>query len=102
MFGRKSIILESYKILKKLQNEGYIHSLENKDNQNNRLIFNSTEEIIAETDMNALYTLTIRNENLITITNSNSIRRFDINTGRRISDTKTIIEGWITAIAPYY
>ena len=61
----------------------------------------STEETITETEVTGLYTLTIHNDNLIVTTNSNSIRRFDINSGERISDTETIIEGWITAIAPY-
>lgn len=40
--NKKSIIPESYKILEKLQNEGYIHSLKNKNNA--RLIFNLTEK----------------------------------------------------------
>ncbi|MFT5254640.1 MAG: hypothetical protein ACI87N_003717 [Flavobacteriales bacterium] len=61
----------------------------------------STEETIAETEVTGLYTLAIHNNNLIVTTNSNAIRRFDINSGKRISDTETIIEGWITAIVPY-
>jgi hypothetical protein len=61
----------------------------------------STEETIAETEVTGLYTLAIYNDNLIVTTNSNAIRRFDINSGERISDTRTIIEGWITAIVPY-
>jgi hypothetical protein len=61
----------------------------------------STEETIAETEVTGLYTLAIHNDNLIVMTNSNAIRRFDINSGERISDTETIIEGWITAIVPY-
>jgi hypothetical protein len=61
----------------------------------------STEETIAETEVTGLYTLAIHNDNLIVTTNSNAIRRFDINSGERISDTETIIEGWITAIVPY-
>ena len=61
----------------------------------------STEETIAETEVTALYTLAIDNDNLIVITNSNAIRRFDINSGERLSDTETIIDGWITAIVPY-
>ncbi|WP_375559132.1 DUF5050 domain-containing protein [Bernardetia sp. OM2101] len=61
----------------------------------------STEEIITETEITGLYTLAIQNDNLIVTTNSNAIRRFDINSGERISDTETIIEGWITAIVPF-
>ncbi|WP_341216338.1 hypothetical protein [uncultured Wocania sp.] len=61
----------------------------------------STEETIAETEVTALYTLAIHNDNLIVTTNSNAIRRFDISSGKRISDTETIIEGWITAIVPH-
>lgn len=63
---------------------------------------NSTEETIVETEVSGLYTLAIHNDNLIVTTDSNKIRRFDINSGERISDTETIVEGWITAIVPYY
>mgnify|MGYP003114625629 CR=1 FL=1 len=62
---------------------------------------NSTEETITETEVTGLNTLAIHNDHLIVTTNSNAIRRFDINSGERISDTETIIEGWITAIVPY-
>lgn len=61
----------------------------------------STEGTLVETEVTGLYTLAIYNDNLIIITDSNEIRRFDINSGQKISDTTTIIEGWITAIAPY-
>ena len=62
---------------------------------------NSTEETIVETEVSGLYTLAVHDDNLIVITNFNEIRRFDITTGEKISDTETIIEGWITAIVPY-
>ena len=62
---------------------------------------NSTEETIVETQVSGLYTLAVHDDNLIVITNFNEIRRFDITTGEKISDTETIIEGWITAIVPY-
>lgn len=61
----------------------------------------SEDEIIAETNVSSLCTLAIHKQSLVVITNSNQIRRFDINSGKKISDTETNIKGWITAIAPY-
>jgi len=59
------------------------------------------EERITDSEVSSLYTLAIRNENLAVVTNNNEIRRFEINTGEKISDTKLNLEGWITAIVPY-
>ena len=63
---------------------------------------NSTEEQLLETGVDALYTLAIQNENLIVVSD-NKIRRFDINSGEKISDSNLYLNfyGWITAIAPY-
>lgn len=62
---------------------------------------NPDEETIAETEISGLFTLTIQNSNLVVTTNTNAIGRFDINSGERISNTQTIIEGWITGIVAY-
>lgn len=63
---------------------------------------NSSEEKILETEVAALYTLAIQDDNLVVIAN-NKIRRFDINSGEKISDANIYLNfyGWITAIAPY-
>ncbi len=63
---------------------------------------NAIEEQILETEVTALYTLAVTADNFIVIAN-NKIRRFDINSGEKISDTKISLGfyGWITAIAPY-
>lgn len=59
------------------------------------------EDLIVNTQVKALYTLAIFNNNLIVVTDNNEFRRFDIETGSYISDKKIHIDGWITAIAPY-
>jgi hypothetical protein len=63
---------------------------------------NSIEEKILETEVTALYTLTIQDNNIVVVAD-NKIRRFDINSGEKISDANIYINfyGWITAIAPY-
>ena len=58
------------------------------------------DEFILETDIPNLYTLSIRDDNFVVVSN-NHFRRFDINTGEHLSDIKIEINGWITAIAPY-
>ncbi|WP_397362298.1 hypothetical protein [Olleya sp. R77988] len=57
-------------------------------------------EFILETDIPNLYTLSIRDDNFVVVSN-NHFRRFDLNTGEYLSDIKIEIDGWITAIAPY-
>ena len=58
------------------------------------------DEFILETDIPNLYTLSIRDDNFIVVSN-NHFRRFDLNTKEHISDNKIEIDGWITAIVPY-
>lgn len=62
---------------------------------------NSNDGLIVNTEVDALYTLTILNDNLIVVTNNNEIRRFNINSGELVSDSVINIDGWITAITPY-
>ncbi len=57
-------------------------------------------EFILETNTPSLYTLSIRDDNFVVVSN-NHFRRFDLNTGQHISDIKIEIEGWITAITPF-
>lgn len=63
---------------------------------------NLLEENFVETQVSALYTLTIHKEQLIVMTNANEIRRFDLYSGQKISDSSTPITGWVTAISPFY
>jgi hypothetical protein len=56
---------------------------------------------ILDTEIIALYTLAIKNNCFILVTDKNEIRRFDINTLDKLPDTKINIDGWITGIAPY-
>ena len=83
-----------------------------KDNELYYVVNGSTDPIIQfdmqteqadtvlETNVLMLYTLCIRNNNFVVVDDNNEIRRFDRITGQKISDTKTTIDGWITAIAP--
>lgn len=48
------------------------------------------------------YSLTIYNGEIVGVTLLNGISRFEQNSGDFISSNSTGIEGWITAIAPYY
>ena len=57
-------------------------------------------EFVLETNIPNLYTLSIRDDNFVVVSN-NHFRRFDLNTGEHLSDIKIEIDGWITAIAPY-
>lgn len=59
------------------------------------------ESRIPLTESTGTYCLTIFNNEIITINPFNEIIRFNLNTGEFISNNPTIIEGWITAIAPY-
>lgn len=60
------------------------------------------QDTIIETGVIGLYTLCISDDNFIVVTDNNEIRRIDMKTKRIISDKKTGIEGWITAITPYH
>lgn len=62
---------------------------------------NKKESRIATTETTGTYCLTISNDEIITINPFNEIIRFNLKTGEFISNNTTIIEGWITAIAPY-
>lgn len=57
-------------------------------------------EFILETEIPNPYTLSIRDNNFVVVSN-NHFRRFDLNTGEHLSDVKIEIDGWITAITPY-
>lgn len=48
------------------------------------------------------YCLTLFNNEIVGVTLVNGISRFEQNSGDVISSSVTDIEGWITAIAPYY
>ena len=61
---------------------------------------NNQEEFILETNVPDLYTLAIRDDNFVVVSN-NHFRRFDLVSGEFLSDNKIEIDGWITAIAPY-
>ncbi len=62
---------------------------------------NKEERRIPLTETTGTYCLTISNNEIITINPFNEIIRFNLGTGEFISTNATIIEGWITAIAPY-
>lgn len=62
---------------------------------------NKKESGIPMTESTGTYCLAISNNEIITINPFNEISRFNLGTGEFISTETTIIEGWITAIAPY-
>lgn len=60
------------------------------------------ESAIPITESTGTYCLTILNNEIITISPFNEISHFNLKSGVFISTKTTILEGWITAIAPYY
>lgn len=60
------------------------------------------ESFIDIAESTGTYCLTVFNNDIVTITPFNEISRFNLKTGKLISTQFTGIEGWITAIAPYY
>ena len=64
-------------------------------------ILNHSETIIPNIENTGTYCLTISNDNIITINNSNQIVQFDKVTGSLLSKTDIPMKGWITAISPY-
>lgn len=63
---------------------------------------NKNEIFIALAESVDTYSLAIFNSEIIGVTLLNGISRFEQNSGDFISSNLTGIEGWITAIAPYY
>jgi hypothetical protein len=63
---------------------------------------NRKEFKIGLSESTGTYCLTIYNNEIITINPFNEIIRFNLETGKLISTQTTNIDGWITAIAPYY
>lgn len=63
---------------------------------------NYNEGKIELSESTGTYCLTIYNNEIITINPFNEIIRFNLETGMLISTQATNIDGWITAITPYY
>lgn len=63
---------------------------------------NKNESRIAIAESTGTYCLTVFNDEIVTITPFNEISRFNLQTGQLISTKATEINGWVTAVAPYY
>ncbi len=59
------------------------------------------ESTIPISESTGTYCLTIFNDEIITVSPFNEITHFNLRSGAFISTKATILEGWITAIAPY-